>query len=167
MQHHRQTIAGTSGMQPDGCREPTHHQREHHTDTANIMQPARRSKRMHLANYPTHHLGCRQSKADGMHTTDGTNGTSVPIPPDGCSQHRYCQHHAAPPIHHLEPETPTEVCRHTTSGASTITRAKLMGMQHHLGACQSLNNHQRDADTTRLLQAHLGACLHYFYTTLV
>ena len=103
----------------------------------------------------------------GMHTTDGTNGTSVPIPPDGCSQHRYCQHHAAPPIHHLEPETPTEVCRHTTSGASTITRAKLMGMQHHLGACQSLNNHQRDADTTRLLQAHLGACLHYFYTTLV
>ena len=38
---------------------------EHHTDTANIMQPARRSKRMHLANYPTHHLGCSQSKADG------------------------------------------------------------------------------------------------------
>ena len=62
------TIHHARRMQPDGCREPTHHQREHHTDTANIMQPARRSKRMHLANYPTHHLGCRGMQAKTIHS---------------------------------------------------------------------------------------------------
>ena len=136
----------------DGCREPTQH-----------LEPARRSKRMHLANFQhtiwmqRHH----QSKADWSQRDAGKNNPLgcfglicidlYCFIPDGCRE----------PTQHLEParrstiikpaNTPSGMQRHHQSKADGdaapsgaimqhYARAKLMGMQaHHIW---SLNTSQ-------------------------
>ena len=74
------------------------------------LEPARRSKRMHLANYPTHHLGCSQSKADGDAAPSGSLQTSCSTnTPSGM------QTDAAPPMEHQRDAAP--------SGANTARQS--------------------------------------------
>ena len=109
---------------------------------------------MHLANYPTHHLGCSQSKADGDAALSGAI-----MQPDGCrhrqtdaAPHRYCQYHAAPsgePARRstiIEPANiPSGMQRHRQTIAGTS------GMQHHLEPQQSKGVVYHQSNTTPIM----------------